>query len=76
MVTIPILLTAYPLCRQILAVAALTGQKIDLPAYQHYEDNKKSEFLSKFPHGKIPAFERADGFRLFEGVVIAKHGES
>ena len=39
-------------------------------------DNKKPEFLSKFPHGKIPAFDGADGFKLFEGVAIARYGES
>ena len=38
-------------------------------------DNKKPEFLSKFPHGKIPAFDGADGFKLFEGAAIARYGE-
>ena len=38
-------------------------------------DNKKPEFLEKFPHGKIPALETADGFKLFEGMAIARYGE-
>ena len=43
--------------------------------YVHLEDNKKPEFLAKFPHGKIPAFEGSDGFKLFEGSAIARYGE-
>jgi elongation factor 1-gamma len=38
-------------------------------------DNKKPEFLEKFPHGKISAWESSDGFKLFEGVAIARYGE-
>ena len=38
-------------------------------------DNKKPEFLEKFPHGKISAWESPDGFKLFEGVAIARYGE-
>jgi elongation factor 1-gamma len=38
--------------------------------------NKSPEFLAKFPFGKIPAFESADGFRLFEGDAIARYSES
>jgi len=49
---------------------------VDLPSnYTHYEDNKKPEFLVKFPHGKIPALETKDGFKLFEGTIIARYGE-
>ena len=44
--------------------------------YVHFEDNKKPEFLAKFPHGKIPAFEGADGFKVFETSAIARYGES
>jgi elongation factor 1-gamma len=38
-------------------------------------DNKKPEFLAKFPHGKIPAYESKGGFKLFEGAAIARYGE-
>jgi elongation factor 1-gamma len=62
---------------QIRAVAALGGITLDLPAeYTHYEDNKKPPFLAKFPHGKIPALEAKDGFKLFEGTAIARYGEN
>ena len=44
--------------------------------YVHFEDNKKPEFLAKFPHGKIPAFEGADGFKLTETPAIARYSES
>ncbi|KZP33197.1 eEF1-gamma domain-containing protein [Athelia psychrophila] len=58
----------------IRAVAALGGLQINLPdTYTHYEDNKKPEFLAKFPHGKIPAWEGKDGFLLSEGTPIAKY---
>ncbi|KAJ6578696.1 elongation factor 1-gamma [Mycena vulgaris] len=58
----------------IRAVAALGGVAIDLPeSYAHHEDNKKPEFLSKFPHGKIPSWEGKDGFLLFEGAAIARY---
>ncbi|KAG5650009.1 hypothetical protein H0H81_001087 [Sphagnurus paluster] len=57
----------------ILALAALGGvTKIELPeSYKHFEDNKKPEFLAKFPHGKIPAFEQPDGFKVFEVAALA-----
>ncbi|KAJ7704103.1 hypothetical protein B0H17DRAFT_1326766 [Mycena rosella] len=59
---------------QIRAVAALGGVAIDLPErYVHHEDNKKPEFLAKFPHGKIPTWEGKDGFLLFEGALIARY---
>ena len=52
------------------------GITLDVPAdYKHYEDNKKPPFLSKFPHGKIPALEMKDGFCLFESTPVAKYGE-
>jgi elongation factor 1-gamma len=58
----------------IRAVAAFAGVEIALPAsYEHFVDNKKPEFLAKFPHGKIPAFDGADGFKLFEGTSIARY---
>ncbi|KAJ3493043.1 hypothetical protein NMY22_g20262 [Coprinellus aureogranulatus] len=58
--------------KAIRAIAALGGLEVALPEkYEHYVDNKKPEFLAKFPHGKIPAFEGADGFKLFESTAIA-----
>ncbi|KAG6840011.1 hypothetical protein C0991_009643, partial [Blastosporella zonata] len=58
----------------IRATAALAGVPVELPVgYEHYVDNKKPEYLSKFPHGKIPAFEQPDGFKLFESTAIARY---
>ncbi|KAI0686926.1 elongation factor 1-gamma [Cytidiella melzeri] len=60
--------------KRIRAVAAFAGLKLDLPeSYTHFEDNKKPEFLAKFPHGKIPALETKDGFHLFETSAIARY---
>lgn len=64
------------LCDQIKAVAALAGLTYDSPTgYTHFETNKTPEFLAKFPHGKIPAFEGKDGFKLFETTAIARYCE-
>jgi elongation factor 1-gamma len=35
--------------------------------------NKSSEFLTKFPAGKVPAFEGSDGFCLAESDAIAQY---
>ncbi|GBE86877.1 Elongation factor 1-gamma 1 [Sparassis crispa] len=60
--------------KRIRAVAAFAGLSLELPAhYTHFEDNKKPEFLSKFPLGKIPALEAADGFKLTETSAIARY---
>ncbi|KAF7369746.1 Elongation factor 1-gamma [Mycena venus] len=59
---------------QIKATAAFGGVAYDTPeGYVHFETNKKPEFTSKFPHGKIPAWDGADGFKLFEGLPIARY---
>ncbi|KAE9388244.1 elongation factor 1-gamma [Gymnopus androsaceus JB14] len=63
-----------PTGKIVRAVAAFGGVSLDIPSdYTHMETNKTPEFLAKFPHGKIPAFEGKDGFKLSEGVVIAKY---
>jgi len=60
--------------KRVLAVAALAGVQIDLPEkYEHFVDNYKPEYTSKFPHAKIPAFEGKNGFLLFEGTAIARY---
>ncbi|KAK7055595.1 elongation factor 1-gamma [Favolaschia claudopus] len=58
----------------IRAAAAWAGVPItEAEGYVHFESNKKSEFLSKFPHGKVPAWDGKDGFKLFEGLAIARY---
>lgn len=37
-------------------------------------DNKTPEFLAKFPLGKVPCFEGASNFHLFESNAIAYYG--
>lgn len=60
--------------RAILAAAAIGDIEITVPdKYEHFVDNMKPDFLAKFPHGKIPAWEGADGFGLFEGPAIARY---
>ncbi|KAJ8579317.1 glutathione S-transferase, partial [Rhizopogon salebrosus TDB-379] len=59
--------------KMILSVCALAGLEIEIPEYKHFEDNRKPEFLAKFPHGKIPAFEGANGLNLTEGAAIARY---
>lgn len=62
---------------QIRAAAAFGDLQIDIPEnYTHFQDNKLPAFTSKFPHGKIPAWEGKDGFLLFESTAIARYGES
>jgi len=55
------------------AIAAYGGIPIELAPYNHYVDNHKPEFTSKFPLAKIPAFEGDDGFKMVEGVPIARY---
>lgn len=51
----------------------MAGLELEEPEYKHYEDNKKPEFLAKFPHGKIPALECSNGLNLTEGAAIARY---
>ncbi|KAJ1933408.1 hypothetical protein EC988_009129, partial [Linderina pennispora] len=41
------------------------------PEFQMGVDNKTPEYLAKYPAGKVPAFEGADGFRLTDSSAIA-----
>lgn len=38
--------------------------------------NKSPEFIRKFPLGRIPSFEDYEGFKLTEGVAIARYVSS
>lgn len=60
--------------RQVLAAANLNGLKIDIvPDFQTGKTNKTPEFLAKFPTGKVPAFEGADGLNLLESDAILQY---
>lgn len=58
-----------------LALADLNGLDVQIPpGFQIGVTNKDPAFLSKFPLGKVPAFESADGkFLLTEGKAIARY---
>ncbi|KAK4167022.1 glutathione S-transferase [Cladorrhinum sp. PSN259] len=57
-----------------LAIAAINGLEIEVPEFTIGVQNKTPEFLAKFPYGKVPAFESADGsFTLTEGQAIARY---
>ncbi|RYP19123.1 hypothetical protein DL765_003539 [Monosporascus sp. GIB2] len=55
-------------------VAALNGLEVpEAEGFKMGETNKSPEFLSKFPMGKVPALECADGFCLAESAAIARY---
>jgi elongation factor 1-gamma len=61
---------------QPLAVAKYGGVELDMPEFTHMQDNKKTEYIAKFPGGKIPAFEGKDGFLLTETIAVTKYCKS
>jgi hypothetical protein len=62
---------------KVLATADFAGVQISTAeGYEHGVTNKTPEYLAKFPAGKIPAFEGADGFLLTETYAIAKYSQS
>jgi len=57
---------------KILAVAKFSNATVNVDdKFVLGETNKSDEFLKKFPLGKVPAFESADGTCLFESDAIA-----
>jgi elongation factor 1-gamma len=58
-----------------LIAAEYSGAKVkvasEAPEFVLGETNKSAEFLAKFPLGKVPAFESADGKNIFESNAIA-----
>ncbi|KAF9233388.1 hypothetical protein BU15DRAFT_27404, partial [Melanogaster broomeanus] len=57
----------------ILNIAALNGLDLQQAPFEFGVTNKSPEFLSKFPYGKIPAFEDSEGWKLTEGTTIARY---
>lgn len=56
---------------KVLITAKYSGEKVEQPTdFELGVTNKSSEFLSKFPFGKVPAMETADG-PLFESNAMA-----
>ncbi|KAJ4396371.1 hypothetical protein N0V93_000590 [Gnomoniopsis smithogilvyi] len=54
-------------------IADLNGLELKNADFQMGVTNKSPEFLAKFPLGKVPAFEGADGFCLTEGAAISTY---
>ncbi|XP_001357735.1 elongation factor 1-gamma [Drosophila persimilis] len=55
-----------------LIAAQYSGAKVKVADnFKFGETNKSAEFLKKFPSGKVPAFETADGKYLSESNAIA-----
>ncbi|KAH7911276.1 glutathione S-transferase C-terminal-like protein [Hygrophoropsis aurantiaca] len=57
----------------IAAVVAFTGLEVERAPFEFGVTNKSPEFLTKFPMGKIPAFEDESGYTLVEGTSIAHY---
>lgn len=45
--------------------------EITLPEYKM--PHKPEGFVTKFPYGKVPAFEDSEGWKLVEGAPIARY---
>ncbi|KAI0543015.1 glutathione S-transferase [Xylaria digitata] len=56
-----------------LIIADMSGLEIETPQFTMGETNMTPEFLAKFPLGKVPAFEGADGLYLTESIAIATY---
>lgn len=54
-------------------MANLNGLEVVVPEFAMGQTNRTPEFLSKFPLGKVPAFEAADGTTLFESDAITQY---
>lgn len=59
--------------QQISAAANLNGLQLAIPDFVMRETNRSPEFLSKFPFGKVPTFEGADGTNLFDTDAITEY---
>ncbi|EIW80557.1 glutathione S-transferase C-terminal-like protein [Coniophora puteana RWD-64-598 SS2] len=57
----------------IKTAAAIAGLELNLAEIKLGETNKSPAYLAKFPQGKIPAFEDAEGFILTEGLAIVNY---
>ncbi|KAI8804538.1 glutathione S-transferase, partial [Cladochytrium replicatum] len=56
-----------------LIAASYGNRDINVTEIELGVDNLKPEFLSKFPLGKVPAFEGADGYTLYESNAISRY---
>lgn len=54
-----------------MIAAKYNGLTLDLPSFTFGETNKEASFLEKFPFGKVPALETADGLFISESNAIS-----
>jgi elongation factor 1-gamma len=54
-----------------LIAAKYNGVELELPAFEFSVTNKEASFLQKFPFGKVPALETADGHHISESNAIS-----
>ncbi|KAL1645416.1 hypothetical protein SLS58_003723 [Diplodia intermedia] len=62
-----------PRAQKVLAAARISGLEVEVPGFDMGKANKTPEFLAKFPTGKVPAFEGADGVNLLESDAIMQY---
>ncbi|GFF31417.1 elongation factor 1-gamma [Aspergillus udagawae] len=62
-----------PRVMKILSAANLNNLTISVPDFKIGTDNHTPEFRAKFPFGKVPAFEGADGTKIVESDAIAQY---
>ncbi|TPX30442.1 hypothetical protein SmJEL517_g05992 [Synchytrium microbalum] len=60
-----------PRVAKVLIAAKYNGLEVEQANVEMGVTNKSADFLSKFPLGKVPAFETPDGFTLYESNAIA-----
>lgn len=65
---------ASPKVLRSVAAAKVNGLELQVDEVWPREGTQKPEFLSKFPTGKVPAFEGSDGFLLAESRAIVEYG--
>lgn len=61
--------------KRILVAAQYASVKLDVVEFNPETTGKNAEFLAKFPLGKAPALEAADGTLLFDADAIAHFGK-
>lgn len=62
--------------KAILSAAIISGLEIEQPPTEFGITKKSPEFIRKVPLGRIPSFEDNEGFKLTEGVAIARYVSS
>ncbi|EJT70851.1 hypothetical protein GGTG_11874 [Gaeumannomyces tritici R3-111a-1] len=65
-----------PRVKRAQVIAALNGLELHVPGPDEWQfgvANQAPEWKAKFPLGKVPAMETADGLRVTEGGAICAH---